>query len=131
VAAAALIRIGASADLVDGGRGLRFDVLVGDRPATGFVVRHRGVVVGFLNRCAHVAMELDWQPGVFFDTDGKVLMCATHGALYDPDSGHCVGGACSGRGGLRRLQVTEQGGEVFWQPDDVVRAVASAPDPGA
>ncbi len=129
MAAATLIRIGSSADLVDGGRGLRFDASVGGRPATCFVLRHRGVVVGYLNRCAHVAMELDWQPGVFFDAEGEFVMCATHGALYDPASGRCVGGACTGRGGLRQVQVVEQGGEVFWQPDDVVQAPLSARDP--
>jgi nitrite reductase/ring-hydroxylating ferredoxin subunit len=125
VVAAALIRIGASADLVDGGRGLRFDASVGDRAVTGFAVRHRGTVVGYLNQCAHVAMELDWQPGMFFDSDGDVLMCATHGALYEPASGRCTGGPCAGRGGLRRLQVIECDGAIYWQPDDVVRAPLS------
>lgn len=129
MAAAALIRIGASADLVDGGRGLRFDASVGDRAVTGFAVRYRGTVVGYLNQCAHVAMELDWQPGVFFDRDGDVLMCATHGALYEPASGRCAGGPCAGRGGLRRLELVERDGAIYWQPDDVVRAPLSGSCP--
>jgi nitrite reductase/ring-hydroxylating ferredoxin subunit len=129
VAAAALVRIGASDDLVDGGPGLRFDASVCDRAVTGFAVRYRGTVVGYLNQCAHVAMELDWQPGMFFDSAGDVLMCATHGALYEPASGRCAGGPCAGRGGLRRLQVVERDGAIFWQPDDVVRAPPSESRP--
>ncbi|MCA3220519.1 MAG: Rieske 2Fe-2S domain-containing protein [Burkholderiales bacterium] len=131
MAAAALIRIGASADLVDGGRGLRFDASVGDRAVTGFAVRYRGTVVGYLNQCAHVAMELDWQPGMFFDSDGEgdVLVCATHGALYEPATGRCAGGPCAGRGGLRRLQMIERDGAIYWQPDDVVRAPLTARRP--
>jgi nitrite reductase/ring-hydroxylating ferredoxin subunit len=126
MAAAGLIRVGDSVAVVDGGPGLRFDVSVAARPVTGFVVRHGGKVVGYLNQCAHVAMELDWQPGVFFDTDGEVLVCATHGAVYDPASGRCAGGPCAGRGGLRRLQVLERDGSIYWQPDDVVQAPVSA-----
>ena len=33
----------------------------------------------------------------------------------EPASGHCVGGPC-GRGRLSKIDGTEQGGEVYWQP---------------
>jgi nitrite reductase/ring-hydroxylating ferredoxin subunit len=112
-----MIEICASEALVDGGDGVRFAVRVGGVDATGFVVRYRGRVFGYLNRCAHVAMELDWQPGRFFDADGELLVCATHGALYHPASGRCVGGPCGGRGALRTLQVAERDGRVYWFPD--------------
>lgn len=124
MAADPLIDICAAAALADGGPGVRFAVRVGALDATGFVVRHRGRVRGFLNRCAHVAMELDWQPGMFFDADGAYLICATHGALYDPASGGCVGGPCAGRGGLRALDVFERDRRVWWRPDAYVSAAA-------
>jgi len=38
--------------LLDGGRGVRFALLAWGQPATGFVIRHRGQVHGYLNRCA-------------------------------------------------------------------------------
>jgi nitrite reductase/ring-hydroxylating ferredoxin subunit len=47
-------------------------------------------------------------------------MCATHGALYEPDTGRCAGGPCHG-GRLHKIQVVEQGDKVYWQPDDLVR----------
>jgi hypothetical protein len=62
-------------------------------------------------------MELDWQAGEFFDFDREFLICATHGALYEPSSGACAGGPCAGRGGLRRLDVFEREGKIYWRPD--------------
>jgi len=81
------------------------------------VVRFLGTVYGYLNQCAHVPTELDWQEGQFFDHSGLYLMCATHGAVYEPESGRCVGGPCRG-GRLLALQVLECQGMVYWRPDD-------------
>ena len=84
----------ASRELVDSGRGVRFEIEYFGEAAPAFAVRYRGRAHAYLNRCAHVAMELDWQEGVFFDADGRDLVCATHGALYEPSSGRCLGGPC-------------------------------------
>jgi nitrite reductase/ring-hydroxylating ferredoxin subunit len=116
-----LIAVCPSAQLADGGAGVRFEVVVGSETAGAFVIRYRGQPYGYLNRCAHVAMELDWVAGQFFDRDGNTLLCSTHGAAYDPSDGRCVGGACAGRGGLRRLEVVEAAGIVYWRPDREVR----------
>lgn len=117
-----LIEICASDALINGGRGVRFEVSVAGRSVPAFAIRYGGCAHAYLNRCAHVAMELDWQPGMFFDFDADYLLCATHGALYDPATGRCVGGACLGHGGLRALQVVEEGGRVCWRPDDYAQA---------
>ena len=118
-----MIEICRSDALVDGGRGVRFEVNVAGRAVPAFVVRFGGVARAYLNRCAHVAMELDWQPGEFFDFDAEHLVCSTHGALYDPATGRCIGGACAGRGGLRALEVVERNGRVAWEPDGYAQAV--------
>ena len=102
----------ASADLAEGGTGVRFERSVGGASQAAFVVRHDGAARAFVNRCAHVPMELDWRPGEFFDADGLYLICATHGAMYDPSSGACVGGPCRGRG-LEPLAVREADGNIF------------------
>jgi nitrite reductase/ring-hydroxylating ferredoxin subunit len=117
-----VIEICRSEALINGGLGVRFDVSVGGRRVPAFAVRYGGVVRAYLNRCAHVAMELDWQPGRFFDFDADYLLCATHGALYDPASGQCAGGACAGHGGLRALNVIERDGRVGWEPDGYAEA---------
>lgn len=102
-----------SASLAEAGRGVRFEVEYFGEAAPAFVVRYAGAVHGYLNRCAHVAMELDWQEGVFFDAAGRDLLCSTHGAAYDPRSGRCLGGPC-GRGSLVKLRVEERDGGVYF-----------------
>lgn len=111
--------------LVDGGRGVRFALLAFGQPALGFVVRHAGRVHGYLNRCAHVPIELDWKEGEFFESGGEYLMCATHGALYEPGTGNCVGGPCRGAR-LHPISVHEAAGKIYWLPDERFRAPAQA-----
>ncbi len=107
--------------LVDGGKGVRFPVLAFGEEATGFVVRHGGKVYGYLNRCAHVPIELDWFKGEFFESSKLYLMCSTHGAIYIPETGECSGGPCRG-GRLRAIAVRESGDGVYWQPDQHFQA---------
>jgi len=104
-------QICASGELVEGGPGLRFTVTRRGSEEAAFAVRFRGEVYAFLNRCGHVPVELDWQQGEFFDSSGLYLICATHGALYAPDSGHCLGGRCNGKG-LDPVAVAEHDGWV-------------------
>jgi nitrite reductase/ring-hydroxylating ferredoxin subunit len=99
----------ASGDLAEAGQGIRFDAEYGGEAAAAFVVRHQGKVHAYLNRCSHVAMELDWQPGAFFDSEKRDLICSTHGAVYSASSGKCIGGPCSGRP-LIKLAVEERDG---------------------
>ena len=120
------VRICASDEVRECAKGVRFPVQLSfasraERHSTGFVVRYHGKVYAYLNRCAHVASELDWQPGEFFDHSGLYLMCATHGAVYEPETGRCAGGPCRGAY-LRPIPTLEQGGSIFWQPDDVLCA---------
>ncbi|HEX5394296.1 MAG TPA: Rieske 2Fe-2S domain-containing protein [Rhodocyclaceae bacterium] len=101
-----------SADLLDGGKGVRFQVGYFGRQEPAFVIRFRGRVYGYLNRCGHVPIEMDWQEGQFFDFTGLYLICATHGALYAPEDGSCQGGRCNGKG-LVSLSVLERDGHVY------------------
>ena len=105
----------ASVDLVDGGRAVGWDLIAGGMTCRAFAVRFQGQVRAYLNRCTHVAMELDFKPGHLFDDSGKWLLCATHGAAYAPDTGRCAGGPC--RGGLQAIEVSECEGVVYWHTD--------------
>ena len=82
----------AAASLAERGRAVVFDVLLWGQPARAFVLRHDGVLRGYINRCAHVPVEMDWQPGHFLDMDKQFIICSIHGASYDPAGGRCVGG---------------------------------------
>ena len=101
-----------SADLQEGGVAVPFDLIYAGQTCRAFAVRFEGQVHAYLNRCTHVAMEMDYQPDRFFDPDGRWLLCATHGATYAPDTGDCVGGPC--RGGLVKITLSENAGVVHW-----------------
>lgn len=102
-----------SAGLAERGSGVRFAWSgQGRTPWPAFVVRVDGRPGAFLNRCAHVPVELDGEPGRFFDEAGLYLVCATHGACYDPCSGLCVAGPCRGKR-LSALDALEHGGRVW------------------
>ena len=102
----------ASDELLEGGHGVRFTVNRHGVDVPAFAVRFRGRVHAYLNRCAHVPVEMDWQQGEFFDHSGLYLICTTHGALYAPESGRCLGGRCNGKG-LVAVSVTESDGSIF------------------
>lgn len=92
---------------------MRFEIDYGGEHVPAFVVRYRGRVYGYLNRCAHVEMELDWREGQFFDADGVNLICSTHGAVYAASSGRCLGGPCGGAP-LVPLRVEERDGRIYF-----------------
>ena len=99
--------------LADSGRGVRFEVEYFGQPAPAFAVRYGGRVHAYLNKCGHIPMELDWQEGVFFDYAGRDLLCSTHGATYDTQTGRCLGGPCN-RTPLVKLRVEERDGNVYF-----------------
>lgn len=107
----------ASAELEEGGRGCRFPVRSAWGLGTGFVVRYEGVLYAYLNQCAHVPVELDWQEGQFFDDSGLYLICATHGATYETNTGYCVMGPCRGKR-LHKIDIEEKAGQVYWLPNE-------------
>lgn len=124
-------RLCASADLAERGRAHIWDVLQWGQPARAFALRFDGRVVAYLNRCAHVPVEMDWNPGEFLDADRRWVLCSIHGAAYEPADGRCVGGPC-GRGRLQALAVEERDGAVYWYPSPDIRPLAfDEPDAGA
>src|SRR5204862_6904716 len=79
-----------------------------------------GRVYAYLNRCAHMPMELDWKPGKFFDVWGLHLICSTHGATYAPHTGRCLRGPCFEEG-LITVPVEVRDGRVIIKGDPRVR----------
>lgn len=106
-----------SDQIAERARGWRFTVAAVEGLLPAFAVRYRGKVYAYVNRCAHVGVELDWAEGEFFDVSGLYLVCSTHGAAYHPESGRCAGGPCKGRG-LVAVKVVERDGAVYLQEDE-------------
>jgi nitrite reductase/ring-hydroxylating ferredoxin subunit len=102
-----------STDLENGGLAVPFDIVYQGQTCRAFAIRFQDEVRAYVNRCSHVAMEMDWQPNRFFSQDGQLLLCASHGALHAPLTGACVGGPC--RGGLVLIHTQERDGVIWWQ----------------
>jgi nitrite reductase/ring-hydroxylating ferredoxin subunit len=104
-----------SEELSERGRAFVFDVLHYREPMRAFALRFDGRIVAYINRCAHVPTEMDWQPGEFLDDEREFILCSIHGAAYEPRTGRCAGGPC-GRGRLTEIEVEERDGQVYWYP---------------
>lgn len=104
----------ASDALEEKGRGVRFSVDYHGHSAAAFAVRFEGQVHGYLNRCSHVPMELDWTEGEFFDSTKRDLLCSTHGAAYETTTGRCIWGPCRNTP-LVKLNLAEREGSVYYE----------------
>ncbi len=114
--------------LIPGGRAFRFLVKCGeiesfagmnadtDDYLPAFVIQYENQYFAYLNRCAHVAMELDWNPGEMFDEEQKYLICATHYAIYDPQSGKCLSGPCPKGAKLNALPIVLKDDGIYFAP---------------
>jgi nitrite reductase/ring-hydroxylating ferredoxin subunit len=74
----------------------KFTYTCSGQQVEGFVVNYRGSFYAYLNRCCHIPMPMDWFENQFLSEDGRFIICATHGATYDPATGECVAGPCPG-----------------------------------
>lgn len=114
---AAPLRIARAGELAPG-RSKKFFLEVDGREVECFLVNWRGEHHAYVNRCRHIAMSLDWVENRFFDESGRFLLCSTHGACYEPDSGLCVDGPPLGKR-LVRVPLEVRGGEIYARmPDD-------------
>ncbi len=63
-----------------------------------FVVRDAaGEARAYVNSCPHTGGPLDWVEHQFLSLDKRLILCATHGALFRIADGHCVHGPCAGK----------------------------------
>jgi nitrite reductase/ring-hydroxylating ferredoxin subunit len=99
------------------GSSAKFPVHFRGRRLEGFLVNFEGRFRAYVNHCAHAGTPLDWWPNEFFTEDGRLLICATHGALFQPDTGACAGGPCGG-GSLYPLAVRVEANRVVVVTDD-------------
>ncbi len=93
------------------GRTAKFRLTCGTRVVDGFLVHHDGGFQAFLNRCPHAGTPLDLWPNEFLAEDGRTLVCATHGARFEPAGGRCLAGPCRGDA-LTRLPLRREGDEL-------------------
>jgi nitrite reductase/ring-hydroxylating ferredoxin subunit len=102
-----------------------FTIGNGDWPLRGFVVRVGDAVHGYVNRCPHAGHPLDLVPQRFLTSDGTLILCASHGALFEKATGYCVAGPCFGRS-LTPVALQVQCGLVLLAEEVDVDALARA-----
>ena len=77
----------------------------------GLLVNYGGGIFAYVNRCRHISLSMDWMDNQFFTEDGRYLICANHGATYEPTTGECVWGPCFGAF-LQTVPLEVRGGEI-------------------
>jgi nitrite reductase/ring-hydroxylating ferredoxin subunit len=77
-----------------------------------FLILYNGRYYAYRNQCRHAGTPLDWTPNQFFDETGDYLLCRTHGAIYQPDTGECAGGPCAGKR-LHPIDVAVESGRII------------------
>ncbi len=90
----------------------KFVLQVDGREVECFVVNYDGRLFAYVNRCRHVPMTMDWVENQFLTEDGRYILCATHGAAYEPETGECIFGPPCGKI-LDRVPLTIKGNRVL------------------
>lgn len=79
----------------NGSRG--FSLGGGAWPLRGLVVRTARGVAAYVNRCPHAGHPLNLRPHRFLTHDDALILCSSHGALFEKETGLCVAGPCAGQ----------------------------------
>ena len=89
-----------------------FRVGEGPWPLSGFLVRKGDDVHAYVNRCPHAGHPLNIRPDRFLTPDHSLIVCCSHGALFEMNTGYCVDGPCAGAS-LTRIPVVTVAGFVL------------------
>ena len=87
------------------------------RNVPAFVANFHGKYVAYVNQCVHLPISLDLDDNDFFTCDGKFFVCKTHGSVYDPAAGQCIGGQGQGKL-LERLPLVIEDGVIYLDADE-------------
>jgi nitrite reductase/ring-hydroxylating ferredoxin subunit len=109
-AAPVALRLCAEAELeaIGEGRARGFDPR-GSGHDSVFVLRYRGALHAWRNACPHIdGAPMAWRKDAYLNAAGTQIVCAAHGAAFEPDTGLCVLGPCVGRR-LTPVQLVRRG----------------------
>jgi nitrite reductase/ring-hydroxylating ferredoxin subunit len=96
------------------GMSKKFTLSHGQYSVEAMLLNYQGNLYAYRNRCPHIGISLDWLDNQFFTLDGRYLMCANHGATFEPATGECIWGPCVGAG-LQRVPIEIEGERIFVQ----------------
>jgi nitrite reductase/ring-hydroxylating ferredoxin subunit len=105
------IMVASLAELTVGGT-KKFSYQRNGQTMEAFLANFRGVFVAFVNQCVHLPITLDLDDNDFFTCDGSLFVCKTHGSVYDPAGGKCIGGPGQGKS-LEQLPVVVENDRIY------------------
>jgi len=94
------------------GESRAFECRVQGKKFKGLVVKKNGKFFAYENLCMHLPIPLDLEDDNFFSFDKAFLQCQMHGALYEIETGKCVGGPCLDSQ-LRALPLHEEASRII------------------
>jgi nitrite reductase/ring-hydroxylating ferredoxin subunit len=97
---------------IEHGKSKKFTLRRGQRELEALLVNYEGNHFAYMNRCPHTGITLDWVNNQFFSSDNRYLMCATHGAVFEPPTGECVWGPCFGLS-LQHVPIEIEAGQIY------------------
>lgn len=105
-----------SDELVEG-RYREFRIDQGGEPVWLIATRAEGSPRAWLNVCPHQGRPLNFAPDRFLTDPEQRLVCAHHGAVFEPGAGVCVSGPCQ-RASLTAVPLREEQGQVSVECSD-------------
>ncbi len=102
-------RIIARAEEMSPGSVKKFRLICQKVRIDGFLINYQGDYHAYINRCRHMTTPLDFVRYQFFTDDRRHLICLTHGAIYEPNTGLCIDGPCKGLSLIRLPVLVDQG----------------------
>jgi len=97
---------------IEHGKSKKFALRRGPRNLEALLVNFEGRHFAYINRCPHTGITLDWVNNQFFSSDNRYLMCATHGAVFEPPTGECIWGPCVGLS-LQSVPIEIEQGRIY------------------
>lgn len=82
-----------------------------------FVLRRRGALHVFVNRCPHWMTRLEDARGGAYDRTRDVILCPRHGARFDARTGECQSGPPEG-GRIKQLPYRVEGQFLVVEPPE-------------
>ena len=83
-------------DDIEEGKSLGITLEINGSRQMLLIVRSSDKAFVYLNSCPHIGTPLNLHPNKFLSHDKKHIICSTHGALFQIETGHCIFGPCKG-----------------------------------
>ena len=73
---------------------INIKIAKGKKQKSIFAVKKNGGFFVYLNSCPHIGTPLNLIPNKFLSHNDNHIICSTHGALFEIETGFCIAGPC-------------------------------------